>query len=729
MKRMVVACALAAAGFGLFAAETFELAPGAKKTFAADGKGARRLKVKARLALDQGEKFASYALKLSVDGKPFAAKPFNVEEAQYDLYQKVLKPTPRFDAATGAWLVHEDFDFVPYNWPVPPASGWWNFFNVGPGRDVWQNQIYDYIFDLPGGAKSVSVENVSKTLKLVGELAVYPTPAYPVFFQRAVGENIFPFAELKPEEQGIGKLTAYACRGERATLVLSVKTDRDEKWTWTTEGLPAPDIRPLGHTPWVYSRPDVITPRCLRFYYGGHETLQFPDVLTANHEWSVPKGEASSLWIMFDVPKTQKSGLLKGAITLRDAAGKSRRFAVEVEVPDFDLPTVDRIYGMYTDYMPSLGNMEYTHRQGKDLKEHGINTLFVEPWSTRIPVAEDGTPDLKNLEKTLDILKEYGFNEKLFIFGLCEPIFDQLNVHVAKKVNAEWEADEKAGRHKKTAKKGGKVELDLNAEVANDELDETMQDARAGSLKKIDAEAARKARLTAKYPFTNKFWAPLAKKTFTAIGDCIAKRGYDPYFTSVDEPDTNGGMAQFTAFADFMTKETKYKVASNLQVPTYYKYRDQVKFNICNGLARGQDVKDGKGNVIVPKAWVDENCYALYRQSRSFDPLGNRLFFGFRCDHAGYRAVWGFSYFQNEKWKTANPVKEADGRCGTTPGWEAVRMGIDDSRYYAYLESIAPGEGLKILNELVPHGWRYSAEDIQHIRDRIYAKIREVKGK
>ena len=378
---------------------------------------------------------------------------------------------------------------------------------------------------------------------------------------------------------------------------------------------------------------------------------------------------------------------------------------------------------MYTDFMPALGDMEYTHRQGRDLRSHGINTIFVEPWSTRIPVAPDGTPDLKNLEKTLDILKEYGFNEKVFIFGLCEPIFDQLNVHVARKVNEEWEADEKAGRHKVLPKKGGKVELDLDAAVAADEMDEQAQAQQKASFKKAEAERARKARLTAKYPFTNKFWAPLAKKTFSTIGDCIAARGYEPYFTSVDEPDTNGGMAQFTAFADFLTKETKYKCASNLQVPTYYKYRDQVKFNICNGLARGQDVKDRAGNVIVPKDWVDENCFALYRQSRSFDAMGNRLFFGFRCEQCGYRAVWGFSYFQNEKWKTANPVKEADGRCGTTPGWEAVLQGITDSRYYACLEQLSPGAGKKIVDELVPHAWRYDAGDIQAIRDAIYSKI------
>ena len=718
--------AMAFVAADLAAIEGFDLKPGAAKEFAAPGRGSRRLKVKARLALDKGEKFASYALKLSVDGKPLAAKPINVEENQFDLYQKELKPTPRFDAASGAWLVHEDADFTPYNWPIPPASAWWNYFNVGPGRDVWQNQVYDYIFDLPDGAKKVTVANASAALNLVGELTVYPRPQYPVFFQRPAGVNIFPFETLKPEEQGIEKLTTYACRGEKATLVLSVKTEKDETWTWTTEGLPEPDIRPLGHTTWVYTRPDVITPRCLRFYYGSHETLAFPDVLKADHEWTVPAGEAGSLWIMFTVPEKQPSGLLKGSITLASASGATRRIAVEVEIPAFDLPVVDRIYGMYTDFMPALGNMEYTHRQGRDLRSHGINTIFVEPWSTRIPIAPDGTPDLGNLEKTLDILKEYGFNEKVFIFGLCEPIFDQLNVHVARKVNEEWEADEKAGRHKAEPKNGGKVELDLDAEVATDEMDRQRLDQQKASIKKAEAERARKARLTAKYPFTNKFWAPLAKKTFSAIGDCIAKRGYEPYFTSVDEPDTNGGMAQFTAFADFLTKETKYKCASNLQVPTYYKYRDQVKFNICNGLARGQDVKDRAGNVSVPKDWVDENCFALYRQSRSFDSMGNRLFFGFRCEQCGYRAVWGFSYFQNEKWKTANPVKEADGRCGTTPGWEAVLQGITDSRYYACLEQLSPGAGKKIVDELVPHAWRYDAGDIQAIRDTIYSKIKEM---
>ncbi len=685
------------------AAEPFDLKSGATAEFAADGKGPMRVKVKSRIKLDKGEKFASHALKLYADGKPVASQPLNVEENQYDLYQKKLSPTPRYDAATGSWLVHEDSDFTPYNWPAPPASAWWNYFNVGPGRDVWQNAIYDYIFDLPAGTRKVKVENVSKSMDLVGELTVYPRPVYPVFFQRPAGENIFPFAELQPDEQGISKITTYACRGEKATLVLSVKTDKDEQWTWEVTGLPGPDIRPLGHTLWPYNRSDVITPRCLRFYYGAHDVLRFPDVLTAKHEWEVPGGEAGSLWIMFDVPADQKAGTINGAITLKNANGAQRRIAVEIEVPDIALPVVDRIYGMYTDYMPSLGNMEYTHRQGKDLKQHGINTLFVEPWSTRIPIAADGTPDLSNLEKTLDILKEYGFNEKVFIFGLCEPIFDQLNKLVAQRVNADFE-------------KAAKAPPDGDDPVAD-------------ITRTADAEMARKARLAKKYPFTHQYWQELAKKTFPAIGDCIARRGYDPHFTSFDEPDTNRqGWQGFVDFAKFMTENTKYKVASNLQVPTYYKFRDQVKFNICNGLARGQDVKDGNGNVIVPKSWVDENCYALYRQSRSFDPMGNRLFFGFRCEQSGYRAVWGFSYFQNEKWKTANPVKEPDGRCGTTPGWEMLRTGIWDSRYYACLEKIAPGEGKKIVDEEVPHAWRYSASDIQRIRDRIYAKIKAVKG-
>ena len=126
---------------------------------------------------------------------------------------------------------------------------------------------------------------------------------------------------------------------------------------------------------------------------------------------------------------------------------------------------------------------------------------------------------------------------------------------------------------------------------------------------------------------------------------------------------------------------------------------------------------------------MSENCSALYRQGRSFDNQGNRLFFGFRNDAGGLKGCWGFAYnFNNNPfWSIGNPVLEKDGRCGTTTGWESVRMGIWDSRYAALLDALAPGEGTKAVVDGMRKGCSSVAE-IQAIREAIIARIRELKG-
>lgn len=678
------------------------------------GIGAMRLRVRSRLVRSEGEGLFVPALKICVDGKPLAAKPVNVGATVCDptVQDRKASARSRFDAATGAWLVHEDSDFVPWNFPAE-LNARWHWYNIHVAKAEWQNEYYDLLFDLPAGARSVRLENVAAA-KLVGEASVGPKPAYPVFFQRPAGEHVFRFTELRPGETGLKKLTATACRGERATLVLSVKSEVETAWTWEIDGLDGADVRPLGYTRWGEVRGDWITSNVMAFRFGADDHFDMPDRLTAEHGWTVGAGEAGSLWIMYDVPKDAPSGLLKASIRLTDRQGAKTEIPIEIDVPDFDLPETGRMYGTWATMFPWYADWPFTLRQAKDLRDHGINTVFLN--GNCVGVGADGKPGVSQLEKAMKLFKEYGFNEKMFIFYMGDPVFYALNLQIQKDEVADFRAKELRQWEKEQAAEA-KSDAQKEDEVEIEDLDEQMERETSNMLGGVASRTKQSELGKADYPMTNRFWRLKAKEFFLGVGKTIEKGGFTPYFMPMDEPE-NGYMGRFVDFARFLTEETPYRIAGNLQVPNYYRYRDLVAFNICNGL----------NPCAVPKDWMKENCRALYRQVRSFDNQGSRLFFGYRNDAGGLKGCWGFAYnFNNNPfWSIANPVLEKDGRCGTTTGWESVRMGIWDSRYAALLDSLAPGEGVKAVREGMGRGCSTVAE-IEAIRESIIARIRELK--
>lgn len=67
------------------------------------------------------------------------------------------------------------------------------------------------------------------------------------------------------------------------------------------------------------------------------------------------------------------------------------------------------------------------------------------------------------------------------------------------------------------------------------------------------------------------------------------------------------------------------------------------------------------------------------------------------------------------------PYPESDGTTGTTQAWEALREGINDSRYYATLRKLKPDATLLLpspaeLNQM-------TAAELQGLRDRIIDQL------
>ena len=720
MFGLVAACAVATAAQG----GELALEGGKSVDLSVPGQGTMRLRVRARLDQEEGEGTFVPALKIAVDGKPLAAKPVNVGATVCDPTAKDRKASarPRFDAATGAWLVHEDADFIPWNFPKT-LNARWHWYNTHVAKGEWQNEYYDLVFDLPAGAKGVRLENVAAA-KLVGEASVGPKPAYPVFFQRPAGEHVFRFTELRPGETGLSKLTATACRGERATLVLSVKTEKATAWTWTVDGLDGADVRPLGYTKWGPARNDWITANVMAFRFGANDSFDMPDRLTCEHTWTVGANEASSLWIMYDVPADAKAGVIDVAIVLRDASGAETEIPIEIDVPDFDLPDTGRMYGTWSTSFQNVSDMQAMTLQAKDLRSHGINTLFY--GGNHIGVGKGGEPGLSLFEKEIKVFKEYGFNERMFIFYIGDPLFYAINMQVQRDEVEDFRAKERKRWEKEQAAEA-KADAEVDLDVAAD-LDDQLESAMKHMLDRSDSHNQASKIGKAEYALTNRFWRPKAKTFFNAVGKAIEAAGYKPYFMPMDEPE-NGYMKRFLEFSRFFKEETPYEIAANVLVRNYYRYRDLIGFNICNGLAPRRAVKDAKGNVVVPEEWVSENCVALYRQVRSFDNQGDRLFYGFRNDDGGLKGCWGWAYDFNGDpfYSVGRPTRERDGRCRTTTGWESIRMGIWDSRYAAALDALSPGEGARLVSEMMRKGCS-TVTEIQTIREAIIARIRALKG-
>ncbi|NLG13711.1 MAG: hypothetical protein GX561_05840 [Lentisphaerae bacterium] len=648
-------------GFLYGDAERFRLDHGESRKLVVEGRGL--VGVRCRLDLPDGrEGWGGHWLGLTLDGKPMPdvvnSSGFVVDLSRIPLHREALR-----DGDSGLWFVKADSDFVAFN-----ASGGTRCYDLsgflGGANSMndlgdFRNSYYDKVFRLDKMVRVVELRNCHPRLSMVCE-AFYGDEVSPGLLasQVPVGQGVYPWSF--PELGWDGLISARTCIGEFQAIQVMIRNIGDSD----VEFKPAVDVEgPFDillrqqtyrevkeeKTPLERSRHDT----------WGIKPNLVPERLEAIADAILlERNRSCSLWLLCRVKSDAKAGRYRMQLRLTGDVS----IPVEVEVLPFQLVDNGRIYGLWTNSLPGKDD-DWRARQVRDLKEHGINTLFLDAYTVPVKVGEDGEPDLGRFSEALSWCEREGFNRKVLIYGLLNPLLRQV-------------------------------------------------EAVSGS-KDCSSEA----------------WRRVARKVFVAIHELCESRGFKVYFHGVDEPDVHPkSMPFFESFVTALREFPGVRIGSNASPSGYFRFHSQIDFNICgdafDSLINGTPQKNFffKDWDAVDVDWMKKHIRYAYGQVRANDGLGARQRFGFLLDALGMEGYWGFSYHWGKStMNVAWPYPESDGTTGTTQAWEALREGINDSRYYATLRKLKPDATLLLpspaeLNQM-------TAAELQGLRDRIIDQL------
>jgi hypothetical protein len=613
MMLAVLAC-MAAQG------ETFELAPNATGQFNIHIPAGSLLKIRARLELPDGkEGWGGYFMGLELNGKPLPA-PVNTGRMVYNLARLPIDGAELYSASRGAWFVKADSDDIAFNGEGSfNRTSFLGKANTSYDPSGYTNAYYDKVFEVDAGDSVLAVRNLSPRYRLRGEITVMETPHRELmFFVPVPGKNIYPWSFPQPEELK-KTLKIRACRGEFEPLVLAVKNrGGDAAFKWRFEGLNVPvDVRVQEYTP-------AESADHLKYAELAGHAVVLPDRLTGADEWRVEAGKAGSLWMIFRIPEDAAPGSYRAKLILNETF----EFPLEIEVLPFELAPSEKIYGLWTNSLPGR-DPERCKRQCLDLREHGINTFFLDQWTVPVSIDVHGNIDISRFEAALAWLKAENLNQKVLIFGLI------------------------------------------------------------GSLPKQIAAAAKTDDVRSPE------WGKMAERLFQPMADAAGRAGFrELYLHLSDEPDIHPNVtAEFEAMCQSLKKHTSLKIAANATIAGMMHWKDLIDLNICaiyNGVLQGWNGETYR-NTFFPQ-WtatpeqIRQHVRYGYTQVRSTHGLNARVLYGFMMDKMELEGMWGFAYYWGKDgWNIAWPFPEKDGRWGTTAGWEMLRAGIIDSRYYQTL--------------------------------------------
>ncbi len=634
--------------------DSFDLAPGANTRITFNAPGKALLKVRARLDLPDGkEGWGGYFMGLTLNGKA-PGMPVNTGKKVWNLTRVPLEGADHYSPARNAWFVKADSDFIAFNGEGAfDRTGFLGRRNTVYDRTGYTNAYYDKVFELESGNTMLEIRNLSPRYRLTGHAEIMETPLDKLlFFVPTAGAEINPWSFPQPEEMK-RKLSIRVCPGEFEPLVLSVLNRGSEvTFRWRLEGLPfSPDIRVLG-----YARPGS-NDRFKHIEAEGLEVVQ-PDRLLGSDEWKVPSGKTGSLWLIFHIPADTAPGNYRGRLILNE----KYEFPVHVEVLPFKLAPSEKIYGLWINSLPGR-DPERRRRQCSDLREHGVNTFFLDQWTTPVSISPDGQIDISRFEEALVWLKKENLNRKVLIFGLL-----------------------------------GSLPKQISAAAGTDNMQSPE-------------------------------WAKTAERLFSRMEKAAAKEGFEFYLHSYDEPDIHPKVtADFEALCRSLKKNTAVKIAANATIAGQMHWPGMIDLNLCalyNGVFQGWN-GESYSNHFYPQ-WdkvspeqIRDNVKYGYTQVRAADALGARSSYGFLMDAMNLRGMWGFAYYWGkEDWNIAWPFPEKDGRWGTTFGWEMLRAGINDSRYYRTLREA--GGNFELPSTATLHNM--TMEELQSLRDKIINQI------
>ena len=599
------------------------------------------LRVRVRLQLPEGtEAWGGYFLGMRLNGEELS-EPINTPAYLVDLCRLPAVKTPLYSAELQRWFVRADSDYIPFNAQAPGTlyrrEAFLGHANSLSEVSNYQNAYYDKVFLLSAKQTdgALTLHNYAPSNSMRVQVDFAPTRDQNcLFFAPAPGRLIKRSSFPAPEEIS-GDFQWQASPGERLAILLAARSlEKEELFdyemrAWTSESgntIAAEffDIRILSYK--EAGKPQIPTEYLHYPSFADAATEQL-DRLIASKQWEIPAKQCSLMWIIAKIPEETAPDKYRGILKLSDSLSLS----LELEILPLKLVKSERIYGLWTNSLPG-NNADARNRQCQDLREHGINTFFLDPWTVPVSINEDSSPNLQRFQEALQWLKEEDMNQKILIYGILGPLLKAM--------------EERAGQ----TNPENTAWCELASKIFRPMQELAEKEGYDFYLHPYD-EPDVHPKITASF-------AQFCQAVKTVPGLKIASNN------------SACGQKHFGQLLDVNICNSGYQALAS---PT----------------ALGNPFFP-EWEAAEPE-WLKENVRYAYTQVRACSGLNARLLYGLAADAASMKGVWGFAYHWNKKdWYIAWPYPEEDGSCGSTYAWELLSTGICDTRYWLTLKKQRP---------------------------------------
>lgn len=549
-----------------------------------------------------------------------------------------------------AFFLKYDSDYLPYNSSFLDDPYNCSFYlqnaNIKWNRYEFVNYYYTYVFDITNfvklGKNVINLKNLNSEYSIELECCIKKLSHPIILYTHEPDRLIFPFTFPSIEDLRENLiLTGEVTPGTYISLVLTIKNleEKDLNFDINFENLinESQEKFKIGRDKIEIKILNYVSlkPVWRNLEFIENKEILFPDKLEPSKFINLAEKQAKTIWINVYVPDNISCGKFKGKLNL-----KSEKYnfdiPVFIDILPFKLSKKEIIWGLWVNNLPGRFD-EITYKKIEDLKNHGINSVTMDPWICPVKIVKEGEDikiDLEGLEKAMELYSRNEINIKGPIpYGVLvsSPLFDQIK------------------------------------NIAQSGIDEE-------NFFKVLEEVLKK------------------------IMEISEKYKINLYFHPIDEPDVHPNtIKDFEKICKLIKKIEGAKIWSNLTPSGMKKYINLVDIN-CSPLYpllnayRGLDFQNfffpewG----IIDKDWIRKNIKNAYIQVRSKTPHLNRLYYGFMAWYLNLDSIWGFAYFWNEKegWYVAYPILDKDGHIFSTIGWEMLREGIYDYKYLKTLEEL-----------------------------------------
>lgn len=607
----------------------------------------------------------------------------NRDSTFVDLAIKGSPRLPLFEPKSKAWHVKIDSDFISYNTMARGnpynKSGYFQNANTGWNRHEFSNAHYRYIFDISKFVRKennqLRIENTNEQLPLPFTVSVEGCESNLLVSTPIAGTLIFPWTFPNVGELN-GSINVAGCRGQFVPAMVSIRN------MGSTPESVSLEVGPLNTKDSLALQSDITarrilyvvppSPRAIEYRDQQPDTKSWPSRISPASKIMLAPNTTETFWLSLRIPDNAVSGVYNGAVTIASDSAPAHQTPITVEVLPFDLDLPEITFGIWDNKLP--GKMDDLARERvRDLKEHGINTITVDPWGTPIKI-DQGTDgklkvDLSGLESTLAFLRENKLNEKVFHYGVLDPIVDRL-------------------------RKLSGVDIDKPG------------------------------------------FAAMFHQVISEVEGLADRAGVELYFHPIDEPDLHPDrFPQYLKLVQLI-KDSGGKVWSNNTVSGLFHLGDKVDANASVlSTVEPSFANLPYSNPFFPdwepaSAEAVKQAYAgmyLQTQVRDTTPLRNRGAYGLLPFLTGVKGIWGFCYHWNDDMHVTWPFLESDGSMGSTIGWEMLREGTYDYQYLATAARLRAKSKPSAPFDYLPPLSRFdqsSMSDLAEMRTRLITELR-----